>query len=281
MTAPTTPMPTRPAMPATLPERVRWTIADAWTLTLRGIQQWIRQPFVVIGGMAFMVMLVALYAFLFGGAMQVPGGGDYLEFLMPGMFVMTMAFGIGETMAAMAEDANRGVTDRFRAMPISSAAVVMGRSLTDMLYASLGLAIMVVAGLVLGWRFHGDLVQFAAAIGLLLLLRFALLWVGIFLGLIVPGPSAVNAVWTILFPLAMITNTFAPPETMPAWLGFLAEWNPLSATVTATRELFGNPGVASTSWVTQHAMPLAVLWPLLIVAVFLPLSARRYRRLRG
>jgi ABC-type multidrug transport system permease subunit len=213
--------------------------------------------------------------------MVVPGGGDYLEFLMPGMFVMTMAFGIGETMAAMSVDAERGVTDRFRAMPISSAAVVMGRSLTDMLFASFGLAVMVAAGLALGWRFHGDLAQFAAAIGLLLLLRFALLWVGISLGLIVPGPAAVNAVWTIIFPLAMITNTFAPPETMPAWLGFLAEWNPLSATVTATRELFGNPGVASTSWVTQQAMPLAVLWPVLIVGVFLPLSARRYRRLRG
>jgi ABC-type multidrug transport system permease subunit len=260
--------------------RLRWTVADAWTLTERGLRHWVRQPITVIGGMAFMVILVALYAFLFGGAMRVPGGGSYLEYLMPGMFVMTMAFGIGETMSAMSADAERGVTDRFRSMPISSAAVVLGRSVTDMIYASLGLAVMVVAGYLLGWRFHGTGAEFAAAIGLLLLLRFALLWVGIVLGLLIPGPSAVNLIWTLLFPLAMVTNTFAPPETMPSWLGFLAEWNPLSATVTATRELFGNPGVGSTSWVTENAMGLAIMWPILIVAIFLPIAARRYRRLR-
>jgi ABC-2 type transport system permease protein len=260
--------------------RLRWTIADAWTLTQRGLRHWVRQPAQVVGGMAFMIMLVALYAFLFGGAMQVPGGGSYLEYLMPGMFVMTMAFGIGETMAAMSADAERGVTDRFRSMPISSAAVVVGRSATDMIYASLGLAVMVVAGYLLGWRFHGTGAEFAAAIGLLLLLRFALLWIGIVMGLYLPGPTAVNLVWTLLFPLAMVTNTFAPPETMPVWLGVIAEWNPLSATVTATRDLFGNPGVASTSWVTENAMLLAVLWPVVIVAIFLPLAARRYRRLR-
>ena len=169
--------------------RLRWTIADAWTLTQRGLRHWVRQPAQVVGGMAFMVMLVALYAFLFGGAMQVPGGGSYLEYLMPGMFVMTMAFGIGETMAAMSADAERGVTDRFRSMPISSAAVVVGRSATDMIYASLGLAVMVVAGYLLGWRFHGTGAEFAAAIGLLLLLRFALLWVGIVMGLYLPGPD--------------------------------------------------------------------------------------------
>ena len=103
-----------------------------------------------------MIMLVALYGFLFGGAMSVPGGGNYMEFLMPGMFVMTMAFGIGETMASMAADAERGVTDRFRSMPMASSAVVVGRSMTDMIYATVGLAVMVGAGLVMGWRFHGE-----------------------------------------------------------------------------------------------------------------------------
>ena len=167
---------------------MRWAISDTFVIVGRGIQHWIREPLGVVAGMAFMIMLVVLYGFLFGGAMSVPGGGNYLEFLMPGMFVMTMAFGIGETMAYIAADAERGVTDRFRSMPMAASAVLLGRSITDMIYASVGLAVMIGCGLVLGWRWHGSMGETAAAIGLLLLLRFAMLWVGIYLGLLVPGP---------------------------------------------------------------------------------------------
>ena len=106
-----------------------------------------------------------------------------------------------------------------------------------------------------------------------------MLWVGIFLGLVIPGPQAVNAVWTVLFPLTMVTAAFAPPETMPAWLGFIAEWNPLSATIYATRDLFGNPGVGGATWVSQNALLLAAAWPIVLLAIFLPLSVHRYRHL--
>ena len=278
----TTTTPTTIAVPETPDSaiwRLRWLVADTATLTIRGINYWIRQPLTVLGGLAFMIMLVALYGFLFGGAMQVPGGGSYMEFLLPGMFVMTMAFGIGETMTGVSVDAERGVTDRFRSMPMASSAVVLGRSVTDMLYSSVGLAVMIVAGVLLGWMWHGTPAETAAAIGLLLLLRFAMLWLGIFLGLVIPGPAAVNAVWTVLFPLTMVTAAFAPPETMPPWLGFIAEWNPLSATIYATRDLLGNPGVPSDSFVAQNALALAVLWPLVLLAIFVPLSIHRYRHL--
>lgn len=268
-----------PGMPRTRIDRMRWTVADTWTLTIRGLTHWRRQPLQIVAGMAFMLMLVVLYAFLFGGAMTVPGGGNYLEFLMPGMFVMAMAFGLGETMAAMTVDAEKGVTDRFRSMPMADGAVVLGRVVSDMIYATFGLFVMVVAGLLLGWRWHGELGPVLAAFGLLLLLRFAVLWVGVFLGLLVPGPSALNAVYTLVFPATMVTGAFAPTETMPVWLGTLAEWNPLTATIYATRDLFGNPGAGGTSFVAENAMVLALVWPLLIVAVFLPLSIRRYRRL--
>jgi ABC-type multidrug transport system permease subunit len=198
---------------------------------------------------------------------------------MPGMFVMTMAFGIGETMSAVAADAERGVTDRFRSMPMASSAVVLGRSIADMMYAVVGLAVMLVCGLAMGWRWNGSLVDGLAAIGLLLLLRFAMLWVGILLGLLVPGPSAVNAVWTLLFPFTMVTVAFAASETMPAWLGFIAEANPLSATIYAVRDLFGNPGAEGTSFVARNAILLAVVAPLAMVAIFATLSVYRYRRL--
>ena len=192
---------------------------------------------------------------------------------------MTMAFGVGETMAAMTVDAEKGVTDRFRSMPMANGAVVLGRTVTDMIYATFGLLVMVVAGLLLGWRWHAEPGAVLAAFGLLMLLRFAMLWVGIFLGLIIPGPAALNAVWTLVFPATMVTGAFAPTETMPVWLGTLAEWNPLTATIYATRELFGNPGAGGASFVAENALLLSVGWPILIVAVFLPLSVRRYRRL--
>ena len=268
-----------PQMPRTTLGRLRWTLADTWTLTLRGLNHWRRNPTQVIAGMGFIVMLVVLYAFLFGGAMTVPGGGNYLDFLMPGMFVMTMAFGAGETMSAMTTDADRGVTDRFRSMPMSSGAVVLGRNLTDMLYATVTLVVMVVCGLILGWRWTSGPLEVATALGLLLLLRFAVLWIGIFLGLVIAGAAAVNAVWTLLFPFTMVTSAFAPTETMPLWLGTLAEWNPLTATVYATRELFGNPGAGGGSFVSDNALLLAIAWPLLLVAIFLPLSVRKYSRL--
>ncbi len=268
-----------PAVPRSPLARLRWAVADSWTLTIRGLNHWRRNPIQVIAGMGFVVMLVVLYAFLFGGAMTVPGGGSYLDFLMPGMFVMTMAFGAGETLSAMTTDADRGVTDRFRSMPMSSGAVVMGRCLTDMIYATVTLMVMVACGLLLGWRWTTGPVEVAAALGLLLLLRFAVLWIGIFLGLAIAGAAAVNAVWTLVFPLTMVTSAFAPTETMPLWLGTLAEWNPLTATVYAARELFGNPGAGGGSFISDNAVLLAVAWPLLLVAIFLPLCVRKYRRL--
>jgi ABC-2 type transport system permease protein len=268
-----------PAVPRTAAGRLRWALTDAWTLTLRGLQQWARQPVQVIAGLAFNIMLVVLFGYLFGGAMSVPGGGSYLEFLMPGMFVMTMAFGIGETMVAVTTDADKGITDRFRAMPMAQSAVVVGRSITDMVYSTVGLAIMVGTGLIVGWRWRGSLGEALAAVGLLLLLRFAVQWIGIYLGLVVKSATAAAAVQTLLFPGTMVTNTFAAPETMPGWLGAIAAWNPLSSTVSAARELFGNPGFGGESWIAEHAMLMAVVWPLAIVAVFLPLSVWRYRRL--
>jgi ABC-2 type transport system permease protein len=259
--------------------RLRWAVADGLVITGRELLHWVREPVGVLAGMAFMVMLVVLYAFLFGGAMTVPGGGSYLEFLMPGMFVMTMAFGIGETMVAMTTDASRGITDRFRSMPMAPSAVVVGRAASQMIFAAIGLAVMIGCGLVLGWRWHGALGEAGLAIGLLLLLRFAMLWLGLFLGIAIPTAEAVNGVWTLLFPITMVTAAFAPTETMPAWLGTIAEWNPLSASIYATRELFGNPGLGGGTFVADNAMVLAVGWPLLLIAVFLPLSVRAYRRL--
>lgn len=253
---------------------LRRALKDAWVITRRDLDHWVRQPVPLLIGLAFPVLIFLMFGYLFGGAMAVPGGGDYREFLLPGMFAMTMLFGIEATMSAVATDASRGVTDRFRSLPMAPSAVVVGRSAADMLNAGVGLAVMLGFGLVVGWRAHDSLLRALAAVGLLLLLRFAFVWVGIWLGLVVRDPQAVVAVQILVWPLGFTSSAYVDPATMPGWLGTLAAWNPLSATVGATRELFGNAGGGGES-----AMLLAVAWPLLLVAIFLPLAVRRYQRL--
>ncbi|MGV9212313.1 ABC transporter permease [Micromonospora sp. RB23] len=254
-------------------------LADTGTLVWRGLARWRRDPGPLVASLGFNILIVLIFGYLFGGAMQVPDGGGYREFLMPGMFVMTMVFGISLTTIAVAEDLERGMIDRLRSMPVGPLAPLVARAVTDLLFALVTLAVLLVTGLAVGWRAHGGVGAALGAVGLILLLRFALVWVGIFLGLVARGQTAVVAVQTLEFPLGFLSNAFVAPETMPAWLGAVAAWNPLSATVGATRELFGNPGSGGDSWAAQHYPWLAVAWPLVLVAVFLPLSVARYRRL--
>ncbi|WP_242887053.1 ABC transporter permease [Actinomadura litoris] len=266
----------------TLPEtpvgRLRWAVADTRTLTGRALAHWARRPGEVAVGLLFPVMVVLMMGYLFGGQMDVPGGGGgYREFIMPGMFAMTMLFGIETTFAAVAGDAAKGVTDRFRAMPTSPPAIIAGRGAADLLHSVAALAVMAVCGLLVGWRAHEGAARALAGLGLLLLLRFALIWMGVYLGLVAKGPESVAVVQTLVWPIGFLSSALVVPDTMPGWLGAIAEWNPMSATVTACRELFGDPGPAGGSWAAQHSVLLAVLWPLLITAVFFPLAARRYR----
>lgn len=272
---------TIPDLPRGPLARLRWALADGWTITLRGLTHWTREPGTVISGLLFPVMMVLMFGYFFGGAMEVPGGGNYREFLIPGMFVMTMVFGMGETVTAVSADKNRGVTSRFRAMPMAPSAVLVGRCVTDMLNSVLALAVLFGVGLAVGWQAHGSIGETLLAVGLLLLLRFALTWMGIYFGLLMKGPEGITMVQTLEFPVGFLTSAFVAPSTMPGWLGTIAEWNPLSSTVSATRELFGNPGWGGDSWIAQHAGLMAVVWPLVIFAVFFPLSVRRFRNLTG
>ncbi|PWW63138.1 ABC transporter permease [Actinokineospora spheciospongiae] len=254
-------------------------LTDSVTLTGRSLAHWVRNPATLIASLAFNIVMVLMFAFLFGGAMAVPDGGSYREFLMPGMFAMTMIFGISMTTIAISTDVERGVTDRFRSMPMAPAAILIGRAVADMLFAVVTLVVMMLVGLAIGWRANGSVGATLGAMGLILLLRFALIWVGIFLGLVMRGQEAVAGVQTLEFPLGFLSNAFVAPSTMPGWLGAIAEWNPLSSTVTATRVLFGNPGWGGGSWVVANASLMAVVWPLVILAVFLPLAVRRYASL--
>ncbi|MFG2052419.1 ABC transporter permease [Micromonospora sp. NPDC048930] len=264
----------------TLPlRRARWAATDTATLTGRALAHWRRRPADLLVGLLFPVLLVLMFGYLFGGAMAVPDGADYREFLLPGMAAMTMLFGVETTYTAVAGDTARGVTDRFRSLPMSRAAVVTGRALADLLHATAALAVVLGCGVLVGWQPHRGPVRAAAAVALLLLLRFAMIWLGVYLALLLRRPEAVAALQILVWPLGFASNAFVAPATMPGWLAAVAAWNPLSATVAACRQLFGNPGWGADSWPAQHAWVLAVAWPLLVMAILVPLAVRRWREL--
>lgn len=258
----------------------RWTALDAATMTQRAFWQWARQPGPLAVTLLFPVLMVVIFSALLGGQMRVPDGADYDELVIPGMLALAMAFGVEATMIAITTDAAKGVTDRFRSMPMSPSAVVAGRAAADMALSVAALLVLLLAGLLVGWRWHEGAGNLLAAVGLLLLLRLALVWVGVYLGLVAGSPEAVVAVQILVWPIAFLSGVFVDPGSMPAVLGAIAEWNPLSATASAVRELCGNPGWSGTSWAARHDVLLAVLWPLVLIAVFLPLSIRRYAGLR-
>jgi ABC transporter DrrB family efflux protein len=216
-----------------------------------------------------------MFAYLLRGGY----GSDDPEVLVPGMLVLTTVFGLEGTMTAIVTDAARGITDRFRSLPMAGSAVIAGRGIADLLNAAAGLAVLMLCGLAIGWSWHDGALNALAAVGLLLLLRFALIWMGLFLGLVAGKPEAVMAVQILVWPLAFLSNAFSDPATMPGWVGTIAEWNPLSATVAATRELFGKPGWAGDSWAATHSLALAIVWPLVLTAIFFPLAVAKYRGL--
>ncbi|MFF3794355.1 ABC transporter permease [Streptomyces sp. NPDC001981] len=256
---------------------IGWAVADSWTMTRRELAHWARQPVQIVVGLVFPVMLLLMFNYLVGGGQGVDG--DNTEFLVPGMLALTMAFGLESTMLAVTQDLTKGVIDRFRSMPMVSGSVLVGRSVADMLQSVAALAVMIGVGYAVGWRWHDGVAAALGAVGLLLLLRFAMLWIGIQLAMVAGKPEMVQAVQILVWPVGFLSNVFAAPESMPGWLGAVVEWNPMSATATAVRDLFGNPGGAGGSWAAEHAGLLAVAWPVALIAVFFPLAVRRFARL--
>ncbi|MEU2751222.1 ABC transporter permease [Streptomyces collinus] len=246
-------------------------LTDSWTMTRRELARWGRQPVQLVVNLVFPVMLLLMFGYLVGGGRGV--SGEYRDYLIPGMLALTMAFGLEGTMLAVTQDLNKGVIDRFRSMPMANGAVLVGRSAADMLQSALALAVLIGVGLALGWRPGGGLTALVGAMGLLLLFRFAMLWIGIHLALVAGKPELVQAVQILVWPVGFLSNALAAPGSMPGWLGTVVEWNPMSHTATAVRDLFGVPGTES-----GHIWA-AIAWPLALLTVFFPLAVRRFARL--
>lgn len=257
-------------------------LGDARVVARRSLRHMRREPETLSDASFQPIMFVLLFTYVFGGAITVPGG-SYEEYLIPGIFAQTMifcgTFGVG---MAIAGDRANGVMDRFRSLPIARGAVIGGHALARLLRIALPLVLMTICGLAVGWRIHTDVAHAAAAYGLLVVFAFAMIWIGVLLGSMLPGPEAVQGITIVLvFPLSFVASTFVPTHTMPGVLRTFAEWNPLSGLAGALRGLFGNPGAqagADAPWPLQHPVLYTLLCSALVIAVCAPLAINRFHR---
>ena len=226
------------------------------------------------------VMFVLLFAFVFGGAISTNSPAGYKEWLLPGIMGQTIAFSSFIVAVGLTADIQKGIVDRMRSLPIHSSAVLVGRSISSLVHSSLGIIVMSLTGLVVGWRIRGSLLDAVAAYALLLLWGFAMIWIGIAVGSAMRSVEAVQGVmFTTIFPLTFLSNAFAPTEPMGTVLRTIAEWNPISALVQAVRELWGNtpPAPPDAALPLQHPVLATVLWTLALTAVLAPVSIRVFR----
>ncbi|MDQ3716386.1 MAG: ABC transporter permease [Actinomycetota bacterium] len=254
-------------------------LSDALVVTWRNLKRIPRIPELAIFAILQSVMFVLLFAFVFGGAIPLPGGGSYREFLMPGIFAQTLAFAAATTAIGMVDDMAKGLIDRFRSLPMSRSAFLTGRTVSDVVYNLGILIVLMLSGIAVGWRVHEGVARFLAGVGLALLFAYAMSWVGVWLGLLVPTVEVGQQVaFTAIFPLTFLSNAFVPLQTLPGWLQPVADWNPVSAITAALRELWGNPNpFATNSFPSEHPIILNLIWTAVFIAVFAPLGVRRYR----
>jgi ABC transporter DrrB family efflux protein len=254
---------------------------DTMVITQRQLRLLTRVPEVLIFSTIQPIMFVLLFRYVFGGSIDSGQPGGYVQLLMPGIFVQTVAFTLAGTAAGLAEDMKQGLIDRFRSLPISQSALVLGRTLGDSLLNIVVLAAMGITGLLVGWRPSGGLLN--TLLGFLFLLGFgyALSWVGIFVGLSAKDARVVqNVSFLVTFPLTFLSNAFAPTTGMPRALQYFAEWNPVSTMVAACRELFGLEnqfGATAGSFPSENPLITSILYMFLIMAIFIPLSVRKYK----
>lgn len=262
---------------------IGWFVSDGAQIAKRNLIKIKRVPEIMVWLLLSPIMFVLLFAYVFGGAITVPGlEGGYREFLIAGIFAQTVVFGATFTGAGIAEDMQKGIIDRFRSLPMARSALLVGRTVSDVIYNVLSLVIMALTGLLVGWRIRGSLLDALLGFCLLLVFAYAISWIMACVGLMVPSVDVVNnASFMVLFPLTFISNAFVPLESLPGALRTFAEWNPVSTVTLAAREAFGNTHPAfppPDSWPMQNPVLYTLIAAVAMIAVFAPLAVRLYNR---
>jgi ABC transporter DrrB family efflux protein len=255
--------------------------SDVWVLTKRSIARIRREP-ETLADVTFMpVIFILMFAYVFGGAILLPGSGNYHEYLIGGMLGMGLAQTAPGVAVALVSDMSTGLIDRFRSLPMSRWAVLTARTIAELLTQIISAVVVVCVGLAVGWRVHTGAGDVIAAFGLALLFGYAFTWAGVCLGMALRSPEAAQQSGFIIFlPLTFVSSAFVPTQGMPGWLQPVAEWNPMSALAAACRHLFGNPNPAAAvhAWPMQHPELAVVCWAVAMLVVFAPLAVHLYRR---
>ena len=254
--------------------------ADGAVVAKRNLIKIKRVPELLIWTTMSPIMFVLLFGYVIGSSIDIPGT-NYREYLIAGVFAQTVVFGATGTGAGMAEDMTKGIIDRFISLPMARSAVLVGRTTSDILYNSISIFVMSITGLIVGWRIRTSLFDALTGFLLLLLFAYAISWVMAWVGLRVPSVEVVqNASFMFIFPMTFIANTFVRSDLLPGPLRAFAEWNPVSSLAQAVREAFGNTGSLPVSdvWSLQHPVAYTIIWVFIIMAIFIPLSVRQYRK---
>ncbi len=255
-------------------------LSDGWITTRRNLVKIKRVPDILVFTTLQPIMFVLLFSYVYAGSIEIPGS-TYQEFIMAGIFAQTVVFGSTYSGSAMAQDLKEGIIDRFRTLPMSPSAVLIGRTNGDLLINGISMAVMIGTGLIVGWRVRSSPLEALAAVALLLLFSYAFSWVMAFLGMSVRSPEVINNVsFLVLFPITFISNAFVRADSLPTPLRIFAEYNPVSALVQAARELFGNTEPATSgSWLIQNPVLTCLIGISALLLVFVPLSIRTFSKI--
>ena len=255
-------------------------VSDALIITKRQILQLTRVPEVLIFSTIQPVMFVLLFRYVFGGSIATDQPGGYVQLLMPGIFVQTVAFTLAGTAVGLSSDMQKGLIDRFRSLPIARSAVVFGRTLGDAALNVVVLLVMGIAGYLVGWRPSSGIFMITLGFLFLFVFGYAMSWIGVLIGLSVKEERvAQNVTFIAVFPLTFLSNAFAPTTGMPKYLQYFAEWNPVSTMVAGCRQLFGLKnefGATAGSFPSEHPLEMSLIYMVLLMVIFIPLSIRKY-----
>ncbi|GAB2829780.1 ABC transporter permease [Actinocorallia aurea] len=256
-------------------------VVDGWTITKRNALKIRRSPDLLVGAISLPIVLVLLFAYVFGSAIDVPGV-SYKEYLLPGIFVQAVIISAQMTGYTLTLDLQKGIFDRFRSLPMAPSAVLIGQTVSDLLLNLAGLVVMAVMGLVVGWRVHTSPGEAVLGFGLLLLFAYAFSWLTATVALALRTPESFSSIANMVsLPLVFVSSAFIDSSNLPAPLRVVAEWNPVSTFTQASRELFGNTSTAaqtSDAWPMRHAVPASLLWIAVMLLVFVPLATRLYKK---
>jgi ABC-2 type transport system permease protein len=256
-------------------------LRDVVVLTGRNVVHIVKEPLQLSDVTIQPVLFTLLFVYVFGSGVVLPGGGSYKDFAIAGLLALNLTTVTIGTAVGLSTDLGSGVIDRFRTLPMWRPAVLVGRSITDVLTAAICAAFVALTGLAIGWRPDAGVASVLAGFGIFLLFSYALSWASACLGMISQSPESAQGLGlVILFPLAIVSNALVPTAHMPAVLRTIADWNPVSAVTAAGRHLFGNPNPSASidAWPMQHPVVASLLWSAALVAIFAPLATMLYRR---